>query len=159
MRKLIMTVAVVLTVAAAGCTASGTGQPGGPSPAHSVAPSGGATDGPPPLPDVTRPAPPPRALTTPVAGGRDRTARWTWVGQADGGRVLLLDVTVGGPPCDAVTAIDVAEGPRSVRITVYAGVASSAACPSGVPALVGTVRVPARLAAPVGSRTVLGGGG
>ncbi|HEU4424521.1 MAG TPA: hypothetical protein VFR67_18490 [Pilimelia sp.] len=163
MRKLVMTAALALAVAAAGCAADGAGQPG---PGGSVPPTGvpgpvpptGATEGPPPLPDVSPPATPSPALGTPVPGSRDRTARWTLAGQAEGGRVLLLDVTAGGPQCDAVTGIDVVENPRSVKITVYAGATGSAPCPGGVPAVVGTIRVPVRLAAPVGGRAVLGGG-
>jgi len=38
--------------------------------------------------------------------------RWTLAGGADGGGTLLLDVAVGGPPCDTVTAVDVMETAR-----------------------------------------------
>jgi hypothetical protein len=88
---------------------------------------------------------------------RARAARWTLAGSADGGGALLLDVAVGGPPCDAVTAVDVMETAERVTVSVYAGATASASCGPGVPAMVGTVRVPAHLSGPLGARTLVDG--
>ena len=122
--------------------------------------TGAASGGPPPLPEVSTPAPPSLVPVAPVPGTRARAVRWTLAGSADGGGTLLLDVAVGGPPCDAVTAVDVMETALRVTVSVYAGAATSAtsaSCGPGVPAMVGTVRVPARLSGPLGPRTLVDG--
>ena len=119
--------------------------------------TGAASGGPPPLPEVSAPAPPSLVPVAPVPGARARAVRWTLAGSADGGGTLLLDVAVGGPPCDAVTAVDVMETAQRVTVSVYAGVTASASCGPGVPAMVGTVRVPAHLNRPLGSRTLVDG--
>jgi hypothetical protein len=142
---------VVLSVAACG---DGARPPGAPS----VPPTGRGSGGPPPLPEVSPPATPAPTPVDPVAGSRDRTARWRLAGQADGGRVLLLDATVGGPPCDAVTGVDVREASAEVTIIVYAGRTGSAPCPPGVPAILGTTRVRAVLTQPLGQRRAVDAG-
>src|SRR5262249_19780283 len=114
-------------------------------------------DGPPPLPEASPPATPSLVPVAPVPGTRARAVRWTLAGSADGGGTLLLDVAVGGPPCDAVTAVDVMETARRVTVSVYAGATASASCGPGVPAMVGTVRVPAHLSGPLGSRALVDG--
>jgi hypothetical protein len=119
--------------------------------------TGAASGGPPPLPEVSTPAPPSLVPVAPVPGTRARAVRWTLAGSADGGGTLLLDVPVGGPPCDAVTAVDVMETADRVTVSVYAGATASASCGTGLPAMVGTVRVPAHLNRPLGSRTLVDG--
>jgi hypothetical protein len=153
---------LLLPVAVTACAVTGGTGPADQAPAppgRSVAPTGGATGGPPPLPDPSPPEPPSLTPTTPLPGSRDRAARWTLAGRSGDGRMLLLDVTVGGPPCDAVTGIDVEESTGVVTITVYAGATAAAtSCSRGIPAVVGTVRVPVRLAAPLAERTLADGG-
>jgi hypothetical protein len=90
---------------------------------------------------------------TPVAGAKARAATWKLAGGGQG-RVLDLDVTVGGPPCDAVTGVDVRESPTTVAVTVYAGPIPTADC-RGVPAITGTVRVRVTLGEPLGSRRLI----
>jgi hypothetical protein len=112
-----------------------------------------ATGGAPPaLPDRAMPTLPVSSPVTPVPGSRDRAAAWRLAGSTEGDRVLLLDVTIGGPPCDVVTAIDKAETSDTVTIKVYAGKPVGASCGAGTPAKLGTVRVAVRLAAPLGTR-------
>ncbi|MEN3310558.1 MAG: hypothetical protein V7603_6760 [Micromonosporaceae bacterium] len=122
----------------------------------SVPPTGPAS-GPPALPDASRPAFPAPSPTSPVPGSRARTAPWTLAGTTTGGRVLLLDVTVGGTPCDLVTAVDVAESASTVRITVHAGVPTGASCHGAAAAIAATERVQVRLAGPLGARTPVDG--
>jgi hypothetical protein len=97
----------------------------------------------------------PPALTRPVRGSRERSVPWRPARLA--GRSLLLDVQVGGPPCDAVTAVDVEETGEAVTVTVRAGKVPGARCGPGVPAILGTFRVEARLRDPLGSRELLDG--
>ena len=149
---------LLLPVAVTACAVTGGSGDGTPAPPrHSVAPTGGATGGPPPLPGPSPPDLPSLTPTTPVPGSRDRKARWTLAGRSPDDRVLLLDVTVGGPPCDAVTGVDVEESAGAVTITVYAGATAAAFCTRGVPAVIGTVRVQVRLAAPLASRALTEG--
>lgn len=117
-----------------------------------VSPATGAT--PQALPDRTTPTLPAPSPITPVPGTRDRTADWKVAGSTSDGKVLLLDVTVGGPPCDAVTAIDTTETPNTVTIKVYAGKPAGATCDNGTPAKTGTVRATVTLDAPLGTRKV-----
>jgi hypothetical protein len=128
------------------------GNPAAPS-ANAVGP----VSGPPPLPDATPPTLGPPSPRIPVAGTRARAVPWTLAGTAAGGHLLLLDVTVGGPPCDLVTAVDVAETAGTVRLTVYAGVPTGASCRPEVPAIAATERVQVHLAAPLGTRTTVDG--
>jgi hypothetical protein len=74
-----------------------------------------------------------------------------------GEATLPLDVAVGGPLCDAVTVVDVVESADRVSVSVYAGATGQASCGTGVRAMVGTVRVAAHLARPLGSRTLVDG--
>jgi hypothetical protein len=151
---LIVTSAIV-AVTLAGCAAGGEHpQPGGPT---AVPPTGPASGGPPPLTTGSAPALPPLTPISPVAGTRARTVPWTFAGQADDGRQLMFDVAIGGPPCDAVTAVDVVEESGSVTVTVHAGVVTGGNCTGGVPAIIGTVRVVARLTQPLGARTLVDG--
>jgi hypothetical protein len=160
-RKQQAVIATLASIAAAallaGC-ASGTGRAGGPVHASggAVPPTGG-TGGPPPLPDVSAPAPPSLTPVTPVPGTKERTVRWTLAGRGDGDRWLLVDVTVGGPPCDAVTGVDVVESADAVKVTVYAGATTPRSCTGGVPARVGTVRVRVSLGQPLGARVLVDG--
>jgi hypothetical protein len=110
------------------------------------------TGAPPAMPDRTTPTLPAPSPTTPVPGSRDRIAAWKLAGSTEDDRLLLLDVTVGGPPCDVVTAVDKAETSDMVTIKVYAGKPATATCGSGTPAMLGTVRIAVRLAAPLGGR-------
>jgi hypothetical protein len=146
-----------LALAACAGSSGNTGAPP-PSPGVNAVPPAGSESGPPPLPDATRaslPAPSPR---DPVPGSRDRAVPWTLAGTAEGGRLLLLDVTVGGPPCDLVTAVDVAESASAVRITVHAGKPAGASCaPGPLPAIAAIERVRVRLAAPLAGRTTVDG--
>ena len=80
---------------------------------------------------------------------------WRVAGASPGSRSLLLDVEIGGPPCDVVTAVDVVETTDEVRITVHAGRQAGARCGHGVPAILGTVRVAAHLHDALGSRRVV----
>ncbi len=84
-----------------------------------------------------------------------REAPWRLV--EDDGRVLRLEVQAGGPPCDAVTSVDVDERPQTVTVTVHAGPEPGARCGPGVAASLGTFRVEARLRAPLGTRTLRDG--
>jgi hypothetical protein len=150
MKRLALITALVLTLT--GCA------PAGPRDTpRSAPPAGGLDSGPPPLPDSSAPALPVPPEVTPVPGRRDRTVPWRLVGRRDGDRTLLLEITIGGPPCDAVTAVAVAEATATVSITVYAGVAGQGRCGPGVQGSVGTFRVPARLAQPLGARTLKNG--
>jgi hypothetical protein len=149
-RTLIGALAIALSLG--GCATGA--RPGGVTvPPNTGAPPGG----PPPLPEVSAPAPPSLVPVAPVPGTRERSVRWTLAGSADGGGTLLLDVAVGGPPCDAVTAVDVMESAERVTVSVYAGATATASCAAGVRALVGTFRVPAHLSRPLGSRTLVDG--
>jgi hypothetical protein len=151
---------VIAVITVAGCAAGGDhAGPGRPSPGppNAVPPTGPASGGPPPLTVGSAPAMPPLTPTGPVAGTRARAVPWTPAGRSDDGRLLMLDVAVGGPPCDAVTAVDVVEASGSVTVTVHAGVVTGADCTGGIPAIIGTVRVAARLAQPLGTRTLVDG--
>jgi hypothetical protein len=153
MRRPVVLVMLALVAVVTAC-ANGAGPPGAPS----VPPTGRGSGGPPPLPEVSPPATPALTPIDPVAGTRDRTVRWRLAGQADNGRVLLLDVPIGGPPCDAATGVDVRESATEVTIIVYAGKTGSGSCPPGMPAILGTARVRAVLAQPLGSRKPVDGG-
>lgn len=152
---------VFATVTLAGCGrgAGGTGGPGTAAPDGSPAavPATGSVSGPPPLVDATPPRLSPPSPTSPVPGSRARTVPWTFAGTARDGRVLLLDVTVGGPPCDVVTGAEARESATTVRVTVYAGTAAGASCGPTVPAVAATERVQVPLARPLGTRTPVAG--
>ena len=118
---------------------------------------GGADSGPLPLPESSPPATPSLAPITPAPGRQERVTRWELAGQADGGHRLLIDVQIGGPPCDTVTGVDVSETATTVTVTVQAGRLASADCPPGVAGSLATARVEARLREPLGERKLLGG--
>jgi hypothetical protein len=158
--------AVVLAVAilATGCgSQSSGGNPGSGAasgtPMNDVQPSAGSAtgNGPPSLPPSGPPPTPALQPISPAPGLRERVARWHLAGQTDGGRRLLVDVAIGGPPCDTVTGVDVAETGTTVTVTVHAGRLTSADCPSGAAGSLATARVEARLARPLGDRELLGG--
>jgi hypothetical protein len=123
-----------------------------------VPPSGSATGGPPSRPAGDPPPTPALQPISPAPGLRERVASWHLAGQLDGGRRLLVDVAIGGPPCDTVTGVDVDESTTTVRVTVHAGRLTSAVCPSGVAGSLATARVEARLHRPLGERKLLGAG-
>jgi len=156
-RIVLTAVALGIALLATGCAASAGADPGDGSDIPPT--SGPAGSGPPPLPDSSPPPTPELVPITPVPGHHDRVAAWRPAGQSDGGRRLLLDVTIGGPPCDAVTGVDVTETGTAVTVTVHAGRLPSADCPSGVSAALATARVAAQLARPLGDRHLLGGTG
>jgi hypothetical protein len=145
-----------ITLGVAGC-AAGTGRgaqvqaSGG-----AVPPVGEATGGPPPLPDVSV-APPSLTPVAPVAGTKNRRVHWKLAGRGDSDRSLLVDVAIGGPPCDAVTGVEVVESAATVTVTVYAGTTQTEACTRGMPARIGTARVRVVLDQPLGSRTLVDG--
>lgn len=85
----------------------------------------------------------------------EREVPWRLL-EADG-RTLRLEVEVGGPPCDAVTGVDVNERPDTVMITVRAGSQRGAHCGPGTAAVLGTFRVAAELREPLGARTLRDG--
>jgi hypothetical protein len=95
------------------------------------------------------------SIIRPVRGRAERPVRWRLAARS--GRSLLLDVNVGGPPCDAVTAVEVDETPASIVITVHAGRTPGADCRAGTPALLGTYRVKARQREPPAARKLLDG--
>jgi hypothetical protein len=147
------------SVGAGGVSSDGTPVPGGGAdipPSSGSASSGADGSGPPAFPASS--PPPTGALTpiTPAAGRRERVAQWRLAGQTDDGRRLRLDVSIGGPPCDTVTGLDVAETATTVTVTVHAGRLSSAVCPSGSAGSLATARLEAHLTHPLGTRTLLG---
>ncbi|HWI06933.1 MAG TPA: hypothetical protein VNT54_05405 [Solirubrobacteraceae bacterium] len=93
----------------------------------------------------------------PVAGRRERKVPWELADSRERARILELEVTLGGPPCDALTAVDVRESSARVVVTLHAGRVPGARCGPGTEALVGTFRVIAQLAAPLGRRTLVDG--
>lgn len=135
----------VLTMTACGTSGagnSGTGEersvsPTGPSQPPSVAPSS------------PEPSPPEPALISPVDGQQDRRLDWVVVDAT--GPEVIVEVRVGGPPCDVVTGLDVTEDSEEVTLTVWAGSEPGADC-SGFPATVGTYRVAVPLDEPLGAR-------
>ena len=134
--------------------------------------SPGAGDGPrsepsvSPLAPVTPPSPvpvpssevgtPPPAVVSPVAGRRERRVAWRLVRESPGPAVVV-EVQVGGAPCDVVTGVDVTETTTSVTLTVWAGREPGADC-RGVPATLGTYRLDVRLHEPLGDRSLVPGG-
>jgi hypothetical protein len=65
----------------------------------------------------------------------------------------VVEVQVGGAPCDAVTGLDVTESATTVALTVWAGRTPRADC-HGIPATLGTFRVRVPLDRPLGERTL-----
>jgi hypothetical protein len=83
-------------------------------------------------------------------------AQWHLASQSDDGRRLLVDVAIGGPPCDTVTGVDVSETTTTVTVTVYAGRLTSADCPAGSVGSLATARVEAVLSRPLADRELRG---
>jgi hypothetical protein len=133
-----------------------TGSSGAPAMPSEIPPSHGASPNPPPMPDSTTVPAPGLTPVDLLPGTHARVAAWKLAGR-EGARTLLLDVQVGGAPCDAVTDVDVRENAGSVVITVHAGVVAFEGCGAGVPARLGVVRVRAHLDKPLGARRLLGG--
>jgi hypothetical protein len=156
-RTVVLAVVLGIVLPVAGCAAS-TGGSAGSGGATEISPStaGPADSGPPPLPDSSPPSTPALVPITPQPGERERVAQWRLADRSDDRR-LLLDVTVGGPPCDTVTGVDIAETGTTVTVTVHAGRLTSADCPPGVAGALATARVAAQLARPLGDRELLGG--
>ena len=102
-------------------------------------PSGG------PLPSGPEPT-----VIDPVAGARERTLAFRFISTI--GNDVVVEVQIGGPPCDTVTAADVMESPTQVLVTIWAGRTPAADC-TGVPALLGTAWVRVPLSEPLGNRT------
>jgi hypothetical protein len=147
---------VVLVVAGCGGqTSDGGGQAG---PVDSVPPATGTHEpaAPPPMPDETPVPSVEPSVVTPVAGSARRTTPWRLVQVERSG--VLLEVQVGGPPCDVVTAVEVAESAREVTVTVRAGAERGARCGPGEIARLGTVWVRATFAEPLGGRRLVDGG-
>ena len=141
----------------ASCADGGSGGSGGSGESVPPASPTGESPGsvpPAPLPDEETPDEPAPATVTPVAGERARVVPWRVVRAA--GTALVVEVQVGGRPCDAVTDVEVDESSERVRLTVWAGPVAGAEC-TGQPALLGTARVRVRLAEPVGERDVIQG--
>ena len=67
---------------------------------------------------------------------------------------LIVEVQIGGPPCDTITAADVDEAPTQVTVTLWAGRVTGATC-TDIPAMVGTARVRVPLVEPLGDRTLV----
>jgi hypothetical protein len=155
--RLLTLAAVLGVVALTAACASSSGRAGGDN-GTDIPPTwaGTADSGPAPLTDDTPPATASPAPVTPATGRRERVARWQLADRSDGRR-LLVDVQVGGPPCDTVTGVDVAETATSVTVTVHAGRLPSADCPEGVTGALATARVEATLERPLGDRQLLGG--
>jgi hypothetical protein len=117
---------------------------------------GTASGGPPPLPDSSPPPTPTLLPITPAPGQRERVARWSLADSSADGLRLLVDVAVGGPPCDTVTGVEVSETDTTVTVTVYAGRLASADCPAGAAGSLATARVEAMLTRPLADRELLG---
>ncbi|HST83638.1 MAG TPA: hypothetical protein VLL08_18040 [Kineosporiaceae bacterium] len=148
-------IAVLAAVLGAALLATSCG-PSNPDPG--VEPTGAAVgSGPPPLPETSPPPLPTLVPITPAPGRREREAQWRLASQSDDGRRLLVDVAIGGPPCDTVTGVDVKETETSVTVTVYAGRLKSADCPSGTAGSLATAKVEAKLTRPLADRKLLGG--
>lgn len=111
---------------------------------------------PPAAPGAPVPEPRPQRVE-PIAGQAQRDVAWELADSRAGGRSLVLEVKLGGPPCDALTDVDVRETDAVVTVTVRAGRVPGARCGPGVEAVVGTFLVIAELAEPLGGRTLVDG--
>ena len=155
--------AVLAVLALAACGPASSAAPGGgvPDPTGPASSEPGsvppvAPEGSPPM--ITGPVPslPEPSVVTPAPGARTRVVEWTRAGLSGDGRTVLLDVKVGGPPCDVVTAVTADETSDGVRVTVHAGALATANCTGAVPAMLGVFRVEAELSRPLGDRRVTG---
>lgn len=105
-----------------------------------------------PAPDAEPVPTPDPGLISPVTGERERRVRWRFV-RAAAGPAVVVEVQVGGAPCDVVTGLDVTESTHAVVLTVWAGREPGARC-EGVPALLGTYQLRVPLTEPLGTRTL-----
>ncbi|MEI2732493.1 MAG: hypothetical protein V9G08_10950 [Dermatophilaceae bacterium] len=146
-------VGVVLLLAA--CAAPGGTSGGGPT---GAVPPVAPTVTPVPMPPGAAPDPlPTPTVMDPVTGARERRLVWTLV--RSGGNELVVQTMAGGPPCDAVTGLDVTESASSVTVTVWSGrVPGAAGCDGPQPAMVGIFWIRVPLSAPLGARSVVPGG-
>jgi hypothetical protein len=71
------------------------------------------------------------------------------------GPALLIEVQIGGPPCDEITGVDVEEALEAVDVRVWAGRTSDASC-GNTPAALATARLRVATKRPIGGRTVRG---
>ncbi len=145
-------VGVVLLLAA--CAAPGGTSGGGPT---GAVPPVAPTVTPVPMPPGAAPDPlPTPTVMDPVTGARERRLVWTLV--RSGGNELVVQTMAGGPPCDAVTGLDVTESASSVTVTVWSGrVPGAAGCDGPQPAMVGIFWIRVPLSAPLGARSVVPG--
>lgn len=93
------------------------------------------------------------SIGDPVAGQRERRVSGRLVTAR--GAELVVEVVSGGPPCEAVTGVDVSESTSEVRLAVWVGrtpAATGCDGPRTALAAIQWVRVPLR--APLGTRTV-----
>ncbi len=101
-----------------------------------------------------RPGPEPPTIAV-VAGAREREVAWRLVRSSR--RSLLVEVQVGGPPCDAVTgALADESSPHEVRLSLWAGRVAGveAGDCTDIPATLGVARVEIELARPLGDRSL-----
>lgn len=92
----------------------------------------------------------PPATVTPVAGAVEREATWRFVEAR--GTAVVLEVDLGAPPCDVVTAVEHTETDDDVHVVVRTGAAQGADCSGGLPAVLVTARLVVQLKAPLGTR-------
>ena len=148
--SLAVLVTVLLLATACGSTGARSGPYGGDDraappvpPSQQPVPTADPTSVPVPAPGVVRP----------VAGERERRVAWRLV-RALPGPAMLVEVQVGGAPCDLITGVDVTESDRAVRLVVWAGRELGARC-AGLPAVLGTVRLRVPLGEPLGIRVLV----
>lgn len=102
----------VVCLAAAGCGETPTGVP----PAPPTAPDGEGQA------SATPPALPPLPTLAAVPGTRVHRATWRVLAEQDpAADQVVVEVDVGGPPCDVVTGLEVNETNETVVLTVWAG--------------------------------------
>lgn len=138
---------LLLTVAACGSSGAGGSDPGQ---QRSVSPTPPAQS-PSVAPSTPPPSMPEPALISPLDGQQERRLDWEVVDAT--GPEVIVEVQMGGPPCDVVTGLDVTEDPDEVTLTIWAGRETGADC-AGFPATVGTYRVAVPLDEPLGTRTL-----
>ncbi len=124
------------------------------SPPDPSIPPTGTTDRPAPMPDTSGPPGPTPSVTKPVQGSRERRVPVKVVSSS--GRELVVEVVAGGPPCEAVTGLDVEESSTEVRIAAWVGRTwkVSGCDESQPPAVAAIMWVEVTLAEPLGSRSV-----
>ncbi len=159
----LLTAALLMTSCGTGETdvAPGSGNTGGAtsmtdvtaSPPDPSIPPTGTTGQPAPMPDTSEPPGPTPSVTQPVPGTRERSVPVKVVSSS--GRELVVEVVAGGPPCEAVTGLDVEESSTEVRIAAWVGRTPEATgCDGSQPAVAAIMWVGVTLAEPLGSRSV-----